>query len=99
MPNFSVVSLHVRDEIPELPHHQHRHFSDGDAQVPALNTASPGAKYIKSPATMSEPQHDPIESLTPEEASRIIHSHRKVRYGVSSTLKSTNERRILTSRK
>jgi hypothetical protein len=34
---------------------------------------------------MSEGQHtteqDPIESLTPEEASRIIHSHRKVRYG------------------
>lgn len=23
----------------------------------------------------------PIEELTPEEASRIIHSHRKVRYG------------------
>jgi hypothetical protein len=30
---------------------------------------------------MSEGQQDPIESLTPEEASRIIHSHRKVRYG------------------
>lgn len=23
----------------------------------------------------------PVEQLTPEEASRIIHSHRKVRYG------------------
>lgn len=23
----------------------------------------------------------PVEDLTPEEASRIIHSHRKVRYG------------------
>jgi len=30
---------------------------------------------------MSEGQHDPTETLTPEEASRIIHSHRKVRYG------------------
>jgi hypothetical protein len=30
---------------------------------------------------MSEGQQDPTESLTPEEASRIIHSHRKVRYG------------------
>jgi hypothetical protein len=30
---------------------------------------------------MSEGQQDPNESLTPEEASRIIHSHRKVRYG------------------
>jgi hypothetical protein len=30
---------------------------------------------------MSEGQQDPIESLTPEEANRIIHSHRKVRYG------------------
>ncbi|GAB0135275.1 hypothetical protein EsDP_00003619 [Epichloe bromicola] len=28
----------------------------------------------------------PIEELTPEEASRIIHSHRKVRYGISTTL-------------
>lgn len=25
----------------------------------------------------------PVEDLTPEEASRIIHSHRKVRYGKS----------------
>jgi hypothetical protein len=30
---------------------------------------------------MSEGQQDQTESLTPEEASRIIHSHRKVRYG------------------
>jgi Fungal Zn(2)-Cys(6) binuclear cluster domain len=30
---------------------------------------------------MSEDQQDPIDSLTPEEANRIIHSHRKVRYG------------------
>jgi hypothetical protein len=30
---------------------------------------------------MSEGQQDPLESLTPEEANRIIHSHRKVRYG------------------
>ncbi|PMD55153.1 uncharacterized protein K444DRAFT_538623 [Hyaloscypha bicolor E] len=32
---------------------------------------------------MSEGQQDPIESLTPEEANRIIHSHRKVRYGTA----------------
>ena len=30
----------------------------------------------------SEPQESPgLEDLTPEEANRIIHSHRKVRYG------------------
>ncbi|KAE9367696.1 hypothetical protein N431DRAFT_348541 [Stipitochalara longipes BDJ] len=32
---------------------------------------------------MSEGQQDPLESLTPEEANRIIHSHRKVRYGTA----------------
>lgn len=26
----------------------------------------------------------PVSDLTPEEANRIIHSHRKVRYGMSS---------------
>lgn len=33
-------------------------------------------------------QHDSpnLEDLTPEEANRIIHSHRKVRYGVSPCL-------------
>ena len=31
---------------------------------------------------MSEPANSPnLEELTPEEANRIIHSHRKVRYG------------------
>jgi hypothetical protein len=30
----------------------------------------------------------PIEDLTPEEASRIIHSHRKVRYGMPPRLLS-----------
>jgi hypothetical protein len=29
-------------------------------------------------------EHIPVEDLTPEEASRIIHSHRKVRYGESA---------------
>jgi hypothetical protein len=28
----------------------------------------------------------PVEDLTPEEASRIIHSHRKVRYGKETSL-------------
>jgi hypothetical protein len=28
----------------------------------------------------------PVEELTPEEANRIIHSHRKVRYGKCATL-------------
>lgn len=33
---------------------------------------------------MAEQQESPnIDDLTPEEASRIIHSHRKVRYGTS----------------
>ena len=39
---------------------------------------------------MSEDQQDPIESLTPEEANRIIHSHRKVRYGKPGAPQSTS---------
>jgi hypothetical protein len=44
-----------------------------------LNSPS-GSSCVLS--VMSEPQQEPSEaSLTPEEANRIIHSHRKVRYG------------------
>lgn len=39
------------------------------------------------PPDMSDSQDSPnLEDLTPEEANRIIHSHRKVRYGKSSSL-------------
>lgn len=34
----------------------------------------------------------PLEDLTPEEASRIIHSHRKVRYG-----KETSQQQLHSS--
>src|ERR1700677_2317644 len=48
-------------------------------ETPPLPSPS-SSSYIVS--SMSESQHEPIDSsLTPEEASRIIHSHRKVRYG------------------
>ena len=38
---------------------------------------------IKSDLEESAPAEDAIEDLTAEEANRIIHSHRKVRYGKS----------------
>jgi hypothetical protein len=31
--------------------------------------------------SQASPDHGSLEDLTPEEANRIIHSHRKVRYG------------------
>ena len=33
--------------------------------------------------------HPSVDQLTPEEASRIIHSHRKVRYGEASHMPTT----------
>jgi hypothetical protein len=51
-------------------HRRARSFSESES------SSSSGRTY-----TMSDGQ-DPIEaSLTPDEANRIIHSHRKVRYG------------------
>ena len=39
-----------------------------------------GIAYTTSPSSMSD--ETPIDNLTPDEANRIIHSHRKVRYGL-----------------
>ena len=45
---------------------------------------------------MNGEQQEPIEaSLTPEEANRIIHSHRKVRYGKQSSMESLFPRSLL----
>jgi hypothetical protein len=50
--------------------------------------------------TMSDGKQEPIESdLTPDEANRIIHSHRKVRYGTSTFRASRKRFAVLTSRK
>lgn len=41
-----------------------------------------GSSSSDSTPKMSDQDHDPIEvNLTPDEANRIIHTHRKVRYG------------------
>lgn len=43
-----------------------------------------GAEAVASNPIMVDHDADeqvPVDDLTPEEASRIIHSHRKVRYG------------------
>ncbi len=47
---------------------------------------SAGADIVASNPIMVDNDADdqvPVDDLTPEEASRIIHSHRKVRYGKS----------------
>ncbi|PNH38473.1 hypothetical protein VD0004_g8346 [Verticillium dahliae] len=41
--------------------------------------AQPGADARSTP----DPAHPSLDNLTPEEANRIIHSHRKVRYGTA----------------
>jgi hypothetical protein len=70
MPIIKVVSL---NETPNF--HQYRLFSERDLTPPLTKFERLGLNY-----KMSEGQ-DPIETLTPDEANRIIHSHRKVRYG------------------
>jgi hypothetical protein len=58
---------------------QHRHWSEGDLEP----LSSFDRLDISHRETMSEgPAEIPIENLSPEEANRIIHSHRKVRYGM-----------------
>ncbi|PQE10878.1 fungal specific transcription factor domain-containing protein [Rutstroemia sp. NJR-2017a BBW] len=45
---------------------------------------------------MSEGRSEPIESsITPDEANRIIHSHRKVRYGSPHLMSYTSLSRCL----
>lgn len=60
----------------------HRSFG---ARVVAEAAAEPADGRIgRAQAGMAENNSDdqvPVEELTPEEANRIIHSHRKVRYG------------------
>jgi len=69
MPHLKVVCL---DESSDL---QHRFFSE----LPSFTSI----ERLGITSAMSEAQ-DPIENLTPDEANRIIHSHRKVRYGKQS---------------
>lgn len=77
MPIIQVVRI-------ENEHHsdpyQHRHFSDGDLTPPSTSLERLRLGITYSSCTMSEAPQDPID-LTPDEANRIIHSHRKVRYG------------------
>jgi hypothetical protein len=72
MPIIKVVSL---NETPNFHQYQYRFFSERQLTPPLTKFERLGLNY-----KMSEGQ-DPIETLTPDEANRIIHSHRKVRYG------------------
>jgi hypothetical protein len=74
MPIIKVVSL---NETPNFHQYQYRFFSEQERELtpPLTKFERLGLNY-----KMSEGQ-DPIETLTPDEANRIIHSHRKVRYG------------------
>jgi hypothetical protein len=70
--------------IPVVEDHQDARTYRGKAEgFPFTPSPSPSGAFDRLALNynMSEGQQDPIESLTPEEASRIIHSHRKVRYG------------------
>lgn len=57
-------------------------------------TVTLATRMVDGPAIAMSDQHEHehehespnIDNLTPEEASRIIHSHRKVRYGMLLTL-------------
>jgi hypothetical protein len=78
-----VSSSGVAENDEELaePAREPRLFSNADQELtpPSTKFARLGISYSY---TMSEGIQEPDESnLTPDEANRIIHSHRKVRYG------------------
>src|SRR4051812_18484618 len=67
-------------------YHEPRYFSDNTANTvstPGLSPWFDGVhnSYPTPASNMSDGSQTPIENLTPDEANRIIHSHRKVRYG------------------
>ncbi len=64
-------------EYSEL-HRTSRTLSESDLEPPLSSFERLGISYRE---TMSEGPPDVIANLSAEEASRIIHSHRKVRYG------------------
>lgn len=74
MPNLKLVKVVEHSEL----HQQYRPFSDGSLTPPLTSFERLDISYC---AMSSEGPQDPIENLTPDEANRIIHSHRKVRYG------------------
>ena len=66
--------------------HQSRLVPEPVTQSPSLDPNRPLVRprlpTVFPPTTMSDSHDSPnLEDLTPEEANRIIHSHRKVRYG------------------
>jgi hypothetical protein len=81
----------VRPLPSDLSEHpfQHRHWSEGDLEPLSSFDRLDITSYRE---TMSEGPSEipPIENLSPEEANRIIHSHRKVRYGTQHSLPLTS---------
>ncbi len=75
MPQIQIIR--VAEEHSEL--HQYRATTESESP-PVTSFERLGISYC---AMSSEGPQDPIDNLTPDEANRIIHSHRKVRYGTS----------------
>ena len=72
MPIISPIFENVESRVSEHPE-----CRDVRPFTPPLSPFDRLALY----RNMSEAQQDPLESLTAEEANRIIHSRRKIRYG------------------
>ena len=80
MPILELVRV-IEENQPHQYRH-HRHFSESSTSLtPPFERL--GLSYSSSSCTMSEAVQDPPLDLTPDEANRIIHSHRKVRYGTA----------------
>ncbi|XMA20901.1 hypothetical protein WAI453_013692 [Rhynchosporium graminicola] len=82
MPIIGLVPVMEEQQSPQS--RRHRHFSE----ISSSSSLTPPFKHLGlscSPPTMSEAVavQDPPLDLTPDEANRIIHSHRKVRYGTA----------------
>jgi hypothetical protein len=86
LPHFSQMpffaALHIEDDFnhdPE-PARQPRHISNRTLTPPT--EVDQRLHRVSVDSEMSDTNQDPVSpQLTPDEANRIIHSHRKVRYG------------------
>ncbi|TVY25954.1 hypothetical protein LHYA1_G005870 [Lachnellula hyalina] len=92
MPILQAIIHHESKSSEDAEHSRElRFFSNGELTPPFTPLTSfdcPGTS-----STMSEgnqvPPNDSLTSLTPDEANKIIHSHRKVRYAPPSEAKSS----------
>ncbi|TVY56054.1 Protein RDR1 [Lachnellula cervina] len=86
MPILQAIIHHEHNIVEDAEHSRElRLFSNGELLTPPFTSFDcPGPNSTMSDGNNQvPPKNDSLTSLTPDEANRIIHSHRKVRYGTA----------------